>query len=203
MEAGNWLLYIGAACLIVAVVGGGLRILQVDFPVLTSIPRQILLAAVGVGLMTWSTFKPSAHSDPAPTPADPYPHTIALTWSPTAPQVLLPPPGSCNCVSSTNPQNPNDSSVNPHPPYPAGATSTVTNNCPTDIQMFVFVDRSLQSMAAPYGAVLPGRSYGYTTLHPGQTAVGHVEGVIAGGGTVGNCPLANFVPASPVPLRPH
>ena len=49
------LLLLGIACVIAAVVGGGLKAVGFEFPGLSSIPRQILLAIVGIILIFAST----------------------------------------------------------------------------------------------------------------------------------------------------
>jgi hypothetical protein len=46
----NTLFGVGIACILAAIVGGGLRALGFEFPLLKSIPRQVLLFLVGVGL---------------------------------------------------------------------------------------------------------------------------------------------------------
>ena len=45
------LLIAGVACIIAAIVGGGLKAFGFEIPLLNSIGRQILLAIVGVGLI--------------------------------------------------------------------------------------------------------------------------------------------------------
>ena len=47
----NTLFGIGIACILAAIVGGGLRALGFEFPLLKSIPRQVLLFIIGVGLV--------------------------------------------------------------------------------------------------------------------------------------------------------
>lgn len=41
----------GVACLIAAIVGGGLKAFQIEIPLLQSVRRQMLLAALGAGLL--------------------------------------------------------------------------------------------------------------------------------------------------------
>lgn len=46
------LFYTGLGCLVAAIVGGGLKITGIfDIPVFSSVPRQLLLAALGIVLM--------------------------------------------------------------------------------------------------------------------------------------------------------
>jgi hypothetical protein len=47
----------GIACILAAIVGGGLRFFDVTLPLLTSIPRQILLCILGVGLIVSPRFE--------------------------------------------------------------------------------------------------------------------------------------------------
>jgi len=47
----NTLLLAGLACLIAAIVGGGLRAFGIEIPLLASIPRQLVLGTLGVVLM--------------------------------------------------------------------------------------------------------------------------------------------------------
>lgn len=62
------LLSIGLACVLAAVVGGGLRALRIDFPVLISLKRQVLLGALGTILIVASFAIPSGQrvADRAP-----------------------------------------------------------------------------------------------------------------------------------------
>lgn len=45
------LLLVGIACVVAAVVGGGLKLAGAEFPLLTSVPRQVLLAVVGLAVL--------------------------------------------------------------------------------------------------------------------------------------------------------
>ena len=47
------LLVIGVGCVVVGIVGGGTKVLGIEIPAIASVPRQILLGAVGIlfGLM--------------------------------------------------------------------------------------------------------------------------------------------------------
>lgn len=59
------LLLLGIACIIAAIVGGGLRAVGFEFPPLKSLPRQIILAVLGVILIIISrSIQPSAQSKP-------------------------------------------------------------------------------------------------------------------------------------------
>jgi hypothetical protein len=46
----NPLVLIGVACVIAAIVGGGLKLTGIEIPLLTSVRRQVLLGALGIGL---------------------------------------------------------------------------------------------------------------------------------------------------------
>jgi hypothetical protein len=46
----------GLACVIAAIVGGGLKAFGIELPVLNSRARQSLLGALGLGLVGWGTF---------------------------------------------------------------------------------------------------------------------------------------------------
>lgn len=57
------LLLLGIACIVAAIVGGGLRAVGFEFPLLKSLPRQIILAVLGVILIIASrSFQPSAQT---------------------------------------------------------------------------------------------------------------------------------------------
>ncbi len=56
------LFVLALACLIAALVGGGLKIANVEFPLLTSIRRQIALGLVAIGLGAYSLVNLSSHS---------------------------------------------------------------------------------------------------------------------------------------------
>ncbi len=64
------LLTTGLACLIAAIVGGGLRAFGIEIPVLKAVARQTALAILGAGLV-YSGFRAQPKKDtanPAPTP---------------------------------------------------------------------------------------------------------------------------------------
>jgi hypothetical protein len=46
----NPLVLIGLACIIAAIVGGGLKLMGIEIPLLTSVRRQVLLAGLGIAL---------------------------------------------------------------------------------------------------------------------------------------------------------
>lgn len=59
------LLLLGIACIIAAIVGGGLRAVGFEFPPLKSLPRQIILAVLGVVLIAISrSIQPSTPPKP-------------------------------------------------------------------------------------------------------------------------------------------
>jgi len=47
----RWLLPVGAACILAAVVGGSINAFGVELPAVGSVPRQLILGAVGVALI--------------------------------------------------------------------------------------------------------------------------------------------------------
>ncbi len=63
------LLVTGLACLIAAIVGGGLKAFQIEIPVLQSQTRQLILAALGIALIVAA----SIHITPQPSPDHPGP----------------------------------------------------------------------------------------------------------------------------------
>jgi hypothetical protein len=44
-------LLVGVACLAAAIVGGGVKIANSEFPIVSSIPRQVLLGVLGIGVI--------------------------------------------------------------------------------------------------------------------------------------------------------
>lgn len=68
MEATS-LLVIGLACIIAAIVGGGLKLMHIEMPAINSVPRQLLLAAVGIVIVVVSV---GVDGDPSvgPTPGN-------------------------------------------------------------------------------------------------------------------------------------
>lgn len=66
------LLLLGIACIIAAIVGGGLKAVGFEFPALNSIGRQIGLAALGIILVVVSrSYAPNAPSVPKAQPISP------------------------------------------------------------------------------------------------------------------------------------
>jgi hypothetical protein len=65
----NTVLALGVACLVAAIVGGGLKAAGFEFPVLSSLPRQVVLGILGLILIAVSL-----RSGPKPTPTPPMPH---------------------------------------------------------------------------------------------------------------------------------
>jgi type II secretory pathway component PulJ len=53
------LLLAGVACVVAAVVGGGLKLLGAEIPLISSTRRQALLAVIGVALLVWAGTLPS------------------------------------------------------------------------------------------------------------------------------------------------
>src|SRR5215467_7511710 len=96
------LLVVGLACIVAAIVGGGLTAFQVQMPALTSRVRQVMLAALGLVLIGASFFlgRPSGVEAPQraaapPTSAAPpaaTPSTAAAPAPSTAP--AAPPPAA-------------------------------------------------------------------------------------------------------------
>jgi hypothetical protein len=50
------LVYLGIACILCAIFGGGLKALGQEFPPLQSVTRQVLLAASGLALIVVGTY---------------------------------------------------------------------------------------------------------------------------------------------------
>lgn len=82
------LLIVGLACVIAAVVGGGLKLMGVEIPILASLPRQILLAMVGIAVVAGSFVIPEARdtsqkqsvvSEPLQTPTTQTPAAQSLS----------------------------------------------------------------------------------------------------------------------------
>ena len=63
------LLSAGAACVILAVVGGGATAFGVEIPVLNSVPRQVALGVVGIGFLAAAFVV--GHGPPGPNPGNP------------------------------------------------------------------------------------------------------------------------------------
>lgn len=64
------LLGAGVACVIGAIVGGGLKAFGIELPVLKSVARQAMLAALGACLVLAGLLSPSPSLDKQPTPAE-------------------------------------------------------------------------------------------------------------------------------------
>jgi len=54
MGVDTTLLLVGIGCLVAAVVGGGIKLSKMEFPTLTSVPRQILLFLIGAAIVALS-----------------------------------------------------------------------------------------------------------------------------------------------------
>ena len=71
----------GLACLIAAIIGGGLKAFSIEFPLLKSGFRQVVLAITGIALMTvgWTNADASTVSDDdaRPAPLSPAPDSAA------------------------------------------------------------------------------------------------------------------------------
>jgi hypothetical protein len=62
-------LLLGIACIIGAIVGGGLRAAGIEVPIINSLPRQIILALAGSILIAYSQKFPPFELPPTPTPS--------------------------------------------------------------------------------------------------------------------------------------
>lgn len=94
------LLSTGLACLIAAIVGGGLKAFGIEIPLLQSLTRQLLLGGLGVLLVVLSFATPS----PPPPPMDktsPTPHPTRAA-SPTPTRVTQPQTGGALHLSVNN-----------------------------------------------------------------------------------------------------
>jgi hypothetical protein len=110
------LLLVGLACLIAAIVGGGLTAFQVQLPALKSTVRQVMLAIVGLGLIGSSVYMQfyyrAAPSGASPqTPAAQGPSTNAAPTS-------SPPPASATVATAAKPQASASSAKAPVAPAP-------------------------------------------------------------------------------------
>jgi hypothetical protein len=63
------LLLVGIACVVAAVVGGGLKLAGTEFPLLTSTKRQAMLGIIGVAVAGGSFAVPEADTKATPTPS--------------------------------------------------------------------------------------------------------------------------------------
>ena len=100
-------LVIGLACLIGAIVGGGLKVVNVELPLVASLPRQILLGMVGgvlilgalvsrpLSLPTWLVPAGSGSGSPGSAPPPPLKST-----QPTQPPPPVTAPGSKDSAPS-------------------------------------------------------------------------------------------------------
>jgi hypothetical protein len=57
------LLLAGVACVVAAVVGGGLKLLGAEIPLISSTRRQLVLAVIGVALLAWGAAMPSEQQE--------------------------------------------------------------------------------------------------------------------------------------------
>jgi len=80
------LLLPGLGCVIAAAVGGGCKALGLEVPVIQSVRRQLILAAIGVALILAAT---SGAQTPAPGPTDPAPPTSAPTFNTYSEDITL------------------------------------------------------------------------------------------------------------------
>ncbi len=83
------MLAIGIACLVAAVVGGGVKLAGGEFPVVSSIPRQVLLGAVGMGAITISLVPGLVAGSPPPTTTT---TTTTTTTEAVGPKIVELPP---------------------------------------------------------------------------------------------------------------
>ena len=79
------LLVAGIVCMVAAIVGGGVRLLGAELPVLDSFARQAILFAVGVLFLLGSFWVSSANPTSAPTPTQPLVPPPRLAPSPAQP----------------------------------------------------------------------------------------------------------------------
>lgn len=94
------LLSTGLACLIAAIVGGGLKAFGIEIPLLQSLTRQLLLGGLGVLLVVLSLATPSPPPPPTnQTSPTPQPMRTAL---PASPRVLQPQTGRALHLSVNN-----------------------------------------------------------------------------------------------------
>jgi hypothetical protein len=116
---------------------------------------------------------------------------LHMTWATQSPISSLGPPSECSCASINHPQAPLG---NPRPPFPAGATEIVTNNCQSDIAAFVSKDTVPQSAFLPTPGPANGRLFGYQTIKPGQRLMVDIAGSVSYILTIPVCPAAQSHP---------
>jgi hypothetical protein len=120
--------------------------------------------------------------------------SAAQTWSASPPpNAAANIPVACSCADISGPQ----AAYSPHFPLPAGATTTVTNNCARAISLFLIQDTdasSLTTVSSPL-VPIPGRRFMNTVVMPGESIKIDVSGVVGSLLEITSCP-ANKVPAS-------
>ena len=105
--------WMGIACIVGAIVAGGIKMLGVSFPVISSVPRQLLLAAFGAVLF-WLGLHPNPSPPPPPKPTAST--TIARKHTPTPAPLPKPKPATATPPSMPGP--------NPTPPLTPKPTAT-------------------------------------------------------------------------------
>jgi hypothetical protein len=80
---------VGIACLVGAIVGGGLKLAQIELPLIDSLPRQVMLATVGVVIVVVGVVGVGQQDDTAAKPDDVTPKRSRAS----APVTIGAPPG--------------------------------------------------------------------------------------------------------------
>lgn len=73
------LLTVGLACIMAAIVGGGLKAFQIEIPALRSLTRQVMLATFGLALLL-AAYAIQQSAKPKPQPS-PLPQLTMSTWT--------------------------------------------------------------------------------------------------------------------------
>ncbi|HLY89783.1 MAG TPA: hypothetical protein VKQ27_12450 [Acetobacteraceae bacterium] len=123
------LLVAGVVCIVAAIVGGGIKLLGAEVPVLNSFPRQALLFVVGAGFLL-ASFRVGANRSPTPSPPSPAQAAAqAPAQTPTSASVQAPPSAPSGAVA------------------PCGAAAALS--ClPRSSSPVVFVDEAAANRAA-------------------------------------------------------
>jgi eukaryotic-like serine/threonine-protein kinase len=142
MPVSQTLTLVGLACVIAAVVGGGLKLIGIEIPPLTSFRRQVLLGSVGIAVLAGVGIaaltgvptspkstdgngpQPPAPTASAPTTAAPPPITgTAAPSTAAAPTTAVPAP-------TTAAASPTTAAPPPTMPVPPPRSASATGSCP-------------------------------------------------------------------------
>ncbi len=139
------LLVAGVVCIVAAIVGGGIKLLGAEVPVLNSFVRQALLFAVGAGFLL-ASFQVGASKSTAPSPPAPAQASAQAPAQAAAPAPVQPPP-------SANPSASQPIVASPPPSAAAGSgaacgEATALSCLPMSSGPVTFVDEAAANRAA-------------------------------------------------------